>query len=247
MIYEVLWACKRATILSIRNLRSYPTTLLAWCRFLRRYCRYKRLAPKELSAKFLWPCIGDDTPSTRIEPIYFLQSAWAFEKIIAGCHSRHVDVGSHNMFVALLSKVVPVTMVDIRPLQLSLESLSFQKGSILDLPFEDASLESVSSICVIEHIGLGRYGDSLNPSGSGEAIQELKRVIRPGGHLYISVPIYDITITLFDAHRAFKESELLEMLQPLEVVERRYIYGEEFVSDIRSGFGTGCYHLVRCC
>ncbi|MCX6343493.1 MAG: DUF268 domain-containing protein [Armatimonadetes bacterium] len=247
MIYDILRRGKRTIILSLRKLRSWPITLAAWCRFWRKYFQYKRLAPRELSIKFLWPCIGDDTPSTEIEPIYFFQGAWAFEKIIESRPSKHVDVGSHHTFVALLSKVVPVTMVDIRPLQLSLDSLSFQEGSILDLPFEDASLESVSSICVIEHIGLGRYGDPLNPSGSSEAIQELKRVIRPGGHLYISVPIYDKTVTLFNAGRAFKESELFEMLQPLEVVERRYIYGEEFVGDIRSGFGTGCYHLLRGC
>jgi len=67
-------------------------------------------------------------------------------------------------------------MVDIRPIDVSLDNLFFVKGSILNLPFRNNSIESISSLCVVEHIGLGRYGNVIDPYGSEKAIKELKRV-----------------------------------------------------------------------
>ncbi len=192
-----------------------------------------------------YPCLGDDTPATEIEPIYFYQNAWAFGHIVNQCPAYHVDVGSHHTFVSLLSKVVPVTMIDIRPLSVQLESLSFRRGSVLELPFADGTVPSVSSLCVVEHIGLGRYGDSLDPRGTEKAIAELKRIVQPGGHLYVSIPLDDDNRVFFNAHRAFREGYLLEQFHPFQVVERRYIYGNSFGESLQSGFGTGCYHLMR--
>ncbi len=221
--------------------------LAAWKRFWRSYRQYKRLLLKaglKLPLVFL-PCLGDDTAQTPIEPIYFYQDSWAFEKIVQARPNQHVDVGSQNKFVALLSKVVPVTMVDIRPLSLPLDSLRFQAGSILEMPFADGSLESVSSLCVIEHIGLGRYGDPLDTAGTEKALAELKRVMAPGGNLYLSVPLDDVNRTYFNAQRAFTEEYLLSLFEPFCVLERRYIYGSEFSEKRGTGFGTGCYHLRR--
>jgi len=138
---------------------------------------------------------------------------------------------------------VPVVMVDIRPLALPMDSLKFQMGSITDLPFADSSLPSISSLCVVEHIGLGRYGDPLDPYGSEKAIKDLKRVVQPGGDLYISVPLDDKNRIYFNAHRAFREEYLLTLFEPFQVVESRYIYGRTFGEQRKSGFGTGCYHL----
>jgi SAM-dependent methyltransferase len=196
-----------------------------------------------LDPRFLQPCIGDDTSHTQIEPIYFYQDAWAFERIVAQRPTEHVDVGSHHKFVALLSKVVPVTMVDIRPLSLPLEGLNFRQGSILQLPYADRTLQSVSSLCVVEHIGLGRYGDPLDPQGSEKSIAELKRVVQPGGDLYLSLPLDDENRTYFDAHRAFAETYVEQLVVPFEIVDRKYIYGSDFLNAPQCGFGIGCYHL----
>lgn len=62
-------------------------------------------------------------------------------------------------------------MIDIRPLELKLDNLFFLKGSILALPFADNSIESLSSLCVVEHVGLGRFETILIP---GEVKRQLK-------------------------------------------------------------------------
>lgn len=221
--------------------------LAAWRRFWDRYQRYKKLAPpgRPPLLGHLYPCLGDDVAETPIEAIYFYQDAWAFEKIVKRHPAFHVDVGSHHKFVALLSKVVPVTMVDMRAMSLPLDTLEFRQGSVLDLPYEDESVPSVSSLCVVEHIGLGRYGDPLDPYGTEKAIEEVKRIVEPGGDLYLSLPLDDENRIYFDAHRAFNEEYLLRLFERFQIIERRYIYGRSFGEQRRCGLGTGCYHL-RC-
>ena len=247
MFAETKWMLRYKSAAVRRSISAWRGEVAAWKRFWHSYREYKRLAPSHIQPplNFLYPCLGDDTGQTPIEPIYFYQDAWAFERIVQAKPQSHVDVGSHHKFVALLSKVVSVTMVDIRPLSLPLESLQFRQGSILDLPFEDGSVSSLSSLCVVEHIGLGRYGDPLDPFGTEKALAELKRVLAPGGDFYISVPIDDKNRTYFNAHRSFREAYLFEQFEQLKVVEKRYIFGNRFIHQPMTGFGIGCYHLHR--
>lgn len=241
------WRWKNAWKSCRRGLAEWRRRRRDWRRFWRSYRAYCRLAPPAVRppVHFLYPCLGDDTTETAIEPTYYYQDAWAFEKIVQARPARHVDIGSHHKFVALLSKVVPVTMVDIRPPSLPLDSLQFEPGSITALPFADASLASVSSLCVIEHIGLGRYGDELDPAGTERAMRELQRVVVPGGNLYVSVPLHNENRTYFNAHRTFTEPYLQELFAPFVICERRYIFGNTFTGELQRGFGTGCYHLRR--
>lgn len=209
---------------------------------------YNALAAGEQKAKSanIYPCLDDNTGNTVIEPIYFYQDAWAFERIVLSKPAEHIDIGSHHKFVAHLSKIVNLTMVDIRPLSLPMDSIKFVRGSVLELPFADNSVSSLSSICVIEHIGLGRYGDPIDPDGSIKAFTEICRVLKHGANLYISVPIEEISKTYFNAHRAFEERYLLgTLLNEFEIVDRKYIYGDNFVDTKDKGFGTGLYHLRK--
>jgi len=245
---EILWYMRylRRQYAPRRLLRQWRQALSNWRRYWASYHRYAELDPKgSPPLDNLYPCLGDDTAATNIEPIYFYQDTWAFEHIVRQRPEFHVDVGSHHKFVALLSKVLPVTMVDIRPLSLPLDTLTFREGSILDLPYDDGSVPSVSSLCVVEHIGLGRYGDPLDPLGTEKSIEELKRIVQPGGYLYLSVPLDDVNQIYFNAHRAFTESYMLDMIHPFSVLQRRYIYGNRFSETQSAGFGTGCYQLRR--
>jgi len=129
-----------------------------------------------------------------------------------------------------------------------LDSLDFVEGSILDLPFEDRTLSSLSSLCVVEHIGLGRYGDELDPDGSAKAIKELARVVAPGGRLYLSVPVGDEYIVAFNAGRVLPRAFVLENAAPLELVQERHIVGGVFKETYTPGppfTVTGLYEF-RC-
>jgi SAM-dependent methyltransferase len=232
MFAEIKWMLRYQIAALRRCNATWRKDVSSWGRFWRSYKEYNRLTSRAMQPRLdrLYPCLGDDTGETLIEPIYFYQDVWAFERIVQRRPSAHVDVGSHHKFVALLSKVVPVTMVDIRPLSLPLESLLFRQGSILDLPFEDGSVSSLSSLCVVEHIGLGRYGDPLDPQGTEKAIAELKRVLAPGGNLWLSMPVSDENVIHFNAGRIFSIEYVLRLIEPLQVVEQAYIVGRSLQS-----------------
>lgn len=195
----------------------------------------------------IYPCIFDKTILTEIEPIYFLQDAWLAKKIFQCQPKKHYDVGSSIKALSIISQFLPVTMVDIRPPSVNLPELDFIKGSITDLPFKDNTISSISSICVVEHIGLGRYGDQLDQYGSEKAIGELIRVTKKGGDIFISVPIDKSCEVCFNAHRTFTRKYLLKLFHGLKLVDEKYIYGKFMYNNYRKnmGFGTGLYHFNK--
>lgn len=193
------------------------------------------------------PVLGEKTTITAIDPTYFYQDTWLARKIFTHQPSAHVDVGSKATTIALISQFVPTTMVDIRPVDLPLSGLNFVEGSILALPFADNSLTSLSSICVVEHIGLGRYGDDLDPWGSEKAIAELVRVLASGGNLYLTVPIDQQSKYFFNAQRTFTRAHILSLLGDLLLKEEVYLYGKTLMPHYQpeKGFGTAFYHCQK--
>ncbi len=200
-----------------------------------------------LSLTDLKPCIYDKTANTPVEPIYFYQGAWCASKVFQQKPAKHYDIASSADMLGIISQFVPTVMIDIRPINLNLPGLTFIKGSVLDLPFEDNSIMSLSSICVIEHIGLGRYGDPLDPEGSEKAAREITRVLGKGADLYITVPVDVENKIYFNAHRAFTRDYILSLFSNLKLVEEKYIYGRDLYSsyDPKQGFGTGMYHFQK--
>ncbi|HEX6696143.1 MAG TPA: FkbM family methyltransferase [Solirubrobacteraceae bacterium] len=188
-------------------------------RFQRDLAAYRAL-PGGASARDedLFPQLGDWREVHELDAHYFHQDTWAANRIAELRPGGHVDVGSRIDLVGFLTAVTEVTFVDIRPLEVDIERLTCVAGSILDLPFADRSLESVSCLHVAEHIGLGRYGDPLDPAGSLKAMAELQRVVAPGGHLLFSGPIGRPRVC-FNAHRIHDPVAILERFAELELVE----------------------------
>jgi SAM-dependent methyltransferase len=189
----------------------------------------------------------DKTKFTLLEPTYFFQDTWAAGKIFQAKPDHHYDVGSSVKTMGILSQFIPVTMVDIRPVDLKLKNLNFKRGSIIQLPFYENSIDSLSSLCVVEHIGLGRYGDIIDPWGSEKAIDELQRVLKSGGDLYVSVPVHTECRVYFNAHRAFTRKYIMELFGGIRLIEEKYIYGRVIQDcyEQSKGFGTGLFHFRK--
>jgi SAM-dependent methyltransferase len=199
------------------------------------------------SPRFLSPYLRDRTGLTPLEPVYFFQNTWAARKIAQFACTEHVDVGSSANAMAVIAQFVPVTMVDIRPLGLKVERLTFREGSVMKLPFANGSVKCLTSLCVIEHIGLGRYGDGLDALGDEKALAELRRVLHPAGNLLISLPVDRESRIYFNAHRAYTRDHLRRLFTSLDIVEECYQYGDAVYSsyDPEKGFGTGMFHLRK--
>src|SRR5262249_57025882 len=91
---------------------------------------------------------------------------WLARSLAQSRPATHVDIGSSVTAMGVLSAHVPVIFIDYRPLRVRLAGLTSVAGDITRLPFADKSVVSLSSLHVIEHIGLGRYGDPIEPAGA---------------------------------------------------------------------------------
>ena len=188
-------------------------------RFARDLRRYRELAPdEEVSLADAYPQIHDRTATSAFDEHYFHQDVWAAQRVAELRPDRHVDVGSRVDYVGFLTAITQVTFVDIRPLQVDIEGLTSIAGSVLEMPFDDRSLPSLSCLHVAEHVGLGRYGDPLDPDGTLKAAAELQRVLAPGGQLLFSVPV-GRPRTCFNAHRIHAPEDVVGMFQELELAE----------------------------
>jgi SAM-dependent methyltransferase len=186
-------------------------------RFVGEMRRFRRAAPGvSVRLADAYPCLADRVASTPYDPHYFYQSAWLARRVAAAVPALHVDIGSSVLMLSVLSARTPTVFLDYRPLRAGLPNLHCVAGSGVRLPFADASLESVSSLHVIEHIGLGRYGDPLDPRGSERAAAELGRVVKPGGRLYLSVPVGRERVC-FNAHRVFSPHTIAGWLRGLRL------------------------------
>jgi hypothetical protein len=219
-------------------------------RFLRQWREYRRLggtAPRH----DLYPQLTDDLPTSPFDIHYFHQDVWAARKVAAHGPARHVDVGSRVDLVGFLTVLTEVVFVDIRPLEADLERLQSVEGSIVAMPFPARSLESLSCLHVAEHIGLGRYGDPLDPEGTRKAAKELQRVLAVGGQLLFSGPVGQPR-TCFNAHRIHAPEAVPQMFDELELVEFSGIDDAgRFHADIQpsalagSRYACGLYRFTR--
>ena len=177
-----------------------------------------RAAGGSASALDFYPCLFDRTATSGIDAHYFNQAVWAFRHIKDSATASHVDIGSEVNFVGLLTCITQVTFVDIRPLELDTPNYTGMRGSIVELPFADGTLGSLSCLHVIEHIGLGRYGDPIDPRGPERAGREIMRVLKDGGRAYISTPVGRPRVQ-FNGQRIFAIAEVIEMFSGLSLAE----------------------------
>ncbi len=218
---------KRAALLVMRCAapfgRLHPGALFGFFRLLSERRRYLALGGKA-SLLDLYPCLSDRTATTGFDAQYVYQAAWAGQRISQSTVSSHVDIGSDIRFVAMLTALTPVVFVDIRPVQLDLPRFECRPGSLLELPFDDLCVASLSCLHVIEHVGLGRYGDPLDPAGADKAAREIVRVLAPGGNALVSVPVGRPRIQ-FNGQRVFSIDEVIRLFAGLSLVELSLVDG----------------------
>ncbi len=201
-----------------------------------------------------YPCLNDRTDTTPFDRHYVYHTAWAARVLAATRPEYHIDISGYIYFCAIVSAFVPVRFYDYRPANLRLSQLDSEPGDLTCLPFADQSIASLSCMHVIEHIGLGRYGDPLDSDGDLKAMNELKRVLAPEGDLLFVVPTGYPRIC-FNAHRIYSPEQIIEIFSDLQLKELALIPDRANDGDLvvdpglellaRQSYGCGCFWFRR--
>ncbi|MGC1580463.1 MAG: DUF268 domain-containing protein, partial [Candidatus Acidiferrales bacterium] len=176
-----------------------------------------RFEPKQAD---WFPCLNDATPDTGFEPHYVLHTSWAARALARTRPKVHVSFGDSLYFVGIASAFISMTFCDIRESGLPFRDIEENRADLTSLPPSwSGTLQSISCMHVLEHIGLGRYGDALDASGDRKAASELTRVLAPGGQLLMVVPMEDPPRVCFNAHRLYSDSQVMDLFPDLSLRE----------------------------
>jgi len=224
---------------------------------LKDFFTYTKLDTKrrfEINFKDFYPKILDKTIQTGFDRHYIYHTSWAARKVKEINPNKHIDISSSLYFCGIISAFIPVEFYDYRPANLILDNLKSKEGNLMKLPFEDNSVESLSCMHTIEHVGLGRYGDPIDPNGDIKAINELKRVVSKGGSLLFVTPVGKPRIE-FNAHRIYSYEQILSYFEEFELKEFSLIPEYEKDGDIitnanselvtKEKYACGCFWLIK--
>jgi SAM-dependent methyltransferase len=172
---------------------------------------------------------------------------------------RHIDIGSRiDGFVAHVASFRRIEIMDIRALgNTGHRNITFLKADLMDESGIQANMtDSISCLHAIEHFGLGRYGDPLDPNGHIKGFNNIIRMLKPGGSLYISFPIARSNEVHFNAHRVFHPRDVFGWgVNPDCLSLRRFDYVDDLgqlhcgidpmVADLDVSYGCGIYTFEK--
>ena len=132
---------------------------------------------------------------------YFWQDLVVAQWVLAQKKRLVADIGSRlDGYVSHVASSQKVFVIDIRPIKKAIPNVEFIKDDILNYKSKKR-FEIVTSLHTLEHIGLGRYGDPIDPMGHIKAFSALAKMTLPKGQLVVSFPIDSQTRVEFNGQR----------------------------------------------
>jgi hypothetical protein len=203
----------------------------------------------------LKPMLFDKRKLEPFDPHYLYHTAWASRVLSKIKPKIHYDFASDLRFVTITSSFIKIVQYNLSIPTIKLNNLEFRSTDLTKMRnIKSNSLKSVSCMHVVEHIGLGRYGDKINPSGDKMAINELIRVLAPGGNLLFVTPVGKCKI-FFNAHRVYAYEDILKFFSSLTLKEFSFIGDNGFYSGLElsprinrianHNYGCGCFWFKK--
>lgn len=209
--YSFLLAFGFDALKFVRALRGLPVYVLNFQSFIGQQ--------RKIALKFgkvsIYPCLDDRySESGSARGHYFHQDLLVARRLYECKPMRHVDIGSRvDGFVAHVASFRKIEVIDIRNMTTKIPNISFIQCDVMgNLPEALISCcDSISCLHALEHFGLGRYGDPVRYDGHLIGFQNLHKMLRSGGKMFLSVPIGPQRVE-YDAHRVFSVRYLLDFV-----------------------------------
>jgi len=188
-------------LIFMRTVRGLPMYLREWRKFRRDYAGRIALMPF-LQERF------SEGGATKTE--YFWQDLLVARWIFQDNPEHHVDIGSSvEGFVAHVASFRQIEVYDVRPITQRIPGVIFKQADATQFgSLPEGYCDSLSCLHAIEHFGLGRYGDPIDPVGYERGIANMSKLLKPGGTFYLSAPIGQERV-IFNANRVFDPRTIL--------------------------------------
>ena len=204
----------------------------------------------EFSSRTNWkvlkyPCLFDLNQEAGSCGEYFFQDIYVAKRIIEQNPGRHIDVGSRvDGFIAHLACVRRVEVLDIRPMISTVNEIDFHQADITGISADwfDAA-DCLSCLHALEHFGLNRYGDGIDPDGWQAGFQNLQRILKKGGVLWLSVPVGKQRVE-FNAHRVFDPQTIYNFASGLGLTLQEFAYLDKGKITVSSDHENDFRHLA---
>lgn len=151
--------------------------------------------------------------------------SWVLAELPAG-KIRVLDFGPGPFqlisFVAV-RKGLSVVCFDIREVEklVEMESIKWIYGDISKHKLGIQSFDVIVNTSTIEHVGLGRYGDSKSDQGDLEAMQSLKTLLKPNGKMLLTIPVGRDAVHGF-LHRVYGKERLPTLLKGFREIKSEF-------------------------
>lgn len=199
-VRSTYWFLHEQLGLDIRKLARAPFGLV---RYVRDLAFFVGKSPHKLR---LQPCLHDWWQQAgAVGTEYFWQDLLVARMVHQAAPKRHIDVGSRlDGFVAHVASFRDLEVFDVRRLESLIPGVTFKQADMMNPDALNTEItDSLSCLHTVEHFGLGRYGDPLNPHGSAIGITNLANMLQSRGTMYLSCPVGNDEV-FFNAHRALK-------------------------------------------
>jgi ubiquinone/menaquinone biosynthesis C-methylase UbiE len=142
-----------------------------------------------------------------------------------GESKKILDVGTTKSDIVWINWLdnlpIEVYATDYDNMNTEVQNLKFVQSDVRKLPFEDNYFDKILAVSVIEHIGLEdsqvlEGTPEVSSEGDIDAIKELKRILKPGGEIIMTLPyskesfIYHKTARIYSKNEIEKINRLLK-------------------------------------
>ena len=182
--------------------------------YLKCYYKFRSKYKGKIS---LYPCLNDRKKEAgAINNEYFWQDLLVSRWIFSDNPKKHVDIGSRlDGFIAHLATFREVEIFDIRPITQKIPNVIFKKADlaskvIINDHEKNNYCDSLSCLHALEHFGLGRYGDKIDPKSYILGIENMAKFLKPNGKFYLSTPIGEERVE-FNANWIFNPKKIIQI------------------------------------
>ena len=237
------------------NIREMPA-------YLKDYGKFKKQFKQQQDFKKIsfYPILTDKSEAGgELTGVYFHQDLLVARRIFQNNPQKHVDIGSRtDGFVAHVATFRTIEIFDIREIHSTVDNIIFKQADLMEPNFSLVDYcDSISCLHVIEHFGLGRYGDPIDANGHVKGIDNIHKALKQGGKFYFSTPIGNPRIE-FNANRIFALRYLVELLAKKFKVdhfsyiddsgnlhENEVLTADGIASNCGCSYGCGIFELTK--